>query len=87
MKTWEHHEKFRAGLLKLAGIILCTPICAILLDQLVHGINMTWGLIGRSLFSVLIFYAGFKLIAISVGIMYNLDERIYYARLHNSIQS
>lgn len=82
-KTWENHEKYRADLLKFVGIILCTPFCGIIFEQLVHGFYPSFELLIRSFIALTLVFAGLKFIARSRIVIYNLDKEISHAKLNS----
>ncbi len=78
MATYINQEKARAEIYKLTGIALCTPLCAISLDYILHGANTIRDdfVIRSILLAITFFYVGQLSFNRSVNIMYNLDRSL-----------
>lgn len=75
-RTWENHEKLRSDLFKLIGITLCTPFCAIVLDQLVNGFNFAGDFIPRVMASLWLLKKGIPFLEEAIDISYILDKKV-----------
>lgn len=74
--TWENHERLRCDLFKLLGITFCTPFCALILDQFVHGLNFSGDFIPRLIMSIWLLGEGARHFEQALKIALIMDKRI-----------